>query len=61
MKRIYFEMIAALIIFAWTISNIIFNNILIGKEDNIFVLLPIISNFVIQFIGVLIMAASTGD
>lgn len=54
-------MIAALIIFAWTISNIVFNNILIGKEDNIFVLLPIIFSFVIQFIGVLIMAASTGD
>ena len=57
MKRIYFEMIAALIIFAWTISNIV----LIGKEDNIFVLLPIIFSFVIQFIGTLIMAASTGD
>lgn len=57
MKRIYFEMVVALIIFAWTISNIV----LMGKEDKIFVLLPIIFSFVIQFIGVLIMAASTGD
>ena len=57
MKRIYFEMVVALIILAWTISNIV----LMGKEYDILVLFPIIFSFVIQFIGTLIMAASTGD
>ncbi len=57
MKRIYFEMVVALVILTWTISNIL----LMGKEDKIFVLLPIIFSFIVQFIGVLIMAASTGD
>ena len=57
MKRIYFEMMVAFVILMWTVSNIL----LIGKEDNFFILLPIILSFCIQFIGILVVAATPED
>ena len=50
MKRIYIEMIIAILIFAWTVGNIIITG-------TIFVFcFPIIISFCIQFVGVLAMA-----
>lgn len=55
MKRIYIEMILALVIFAWTISNIILTG-------TIFVsCFPIIISFCIQFVGVLAIATAPED
>ena len=52
MKRIYIEMIAAILIFAWTVGNIILTG-------TIFVsCFPIIISFCIQFVGVLAIAAA---
>lgn len=52
MKRIYIEMIVAILIFAWTVGNIILTG-------TIFVsCFPIIIGFCIQFIGVLTMATA---
>lgn len=55
MKRIYIEMILALVIFAWTTSNIILTG-------SIFVsCFPIIISFCIQFVGVLAIAMAPED
>ena len=55
MKRIYIEMIAAILIFAWTIGNIILTG-------TIFVsCFPIIIGFCIQFVGVLAVATAQED
>lgn len=54
MKRIHFEMITALIVFAWTISNVMF----IRKEDAVYTFLPIMIGFIIQFLGTLLIAAA---
>ena len=52
MKRIYIEMIAAILIFAWTVGNIILTG-------TIFVsCFPIIISFCIQFVGVLAIATA---
>lgn len=55
MKRIYVEMILALVIFAWTTSNIILTG-------SIFVsCFPIIISFCIQLVGVLAIAMAQED
>lgn len=54
MKRIYFELILAIMVLGWTISNILF----ITKEDIVCILLPIIVSFAIQFLVTIIMAAA---
>ena len=52
MKRICIEMIVALLVFAWTVGNIILTG-------TIFVsCFPIIISFCIQFIGVLAVATT---
>lgn len=52
MKRIYIEMIIAILIFAWTVGNIILTG-------TIFVsCFPIIISFCIQFVGVLVIATA---
>lgn len=52
MKRIYIEMIIAILIFAWTTGNIILTG-------TIFVsCFPIIISFCIQFVGVLALATA---
>lgn len=52
MKRIYIEMIIAILIFAWTVGNIILTG-------TIFVsCFPIIISFCIQFVGVLAIATA---
>ena len=52
MKRIYIEMIVAILIFAWTVGNIILTG-------TIFVsCFPIIISFCIQFVGVLAIATA---
>ena len=52
MKRIYIEMIVAILIFAWTVGNIILTG-------TIFVsCFPIIISFCIQFAGVLAVATA---
>ena len=53
MKRIYIELILAIMVSGWTISNMLF----IMKEDIVCTFLPIIVSFVIQFLGTIIMAA----
>lgn len=55
MKRIYIEMIIAILIFAWTVGNIILTG-------TIFVsCFPIIISFCIQFVGVLVAATTPED
>jgi len=55
MKRIYIEMIIAILIFAWTVGNIILTG-------TIFVsCFPIIISFCIQFVGVLAIATAPED
>lgn len=55
MKRIYIEMIVAILIFAWTVGNIILTG-------TIFVsCFPIIIGFCIQFAGVLAIATAPED
>jgi len=55
MKRIYFEMIAAILILAWTVGNMILTG-------TIFVsCFPIIFSFCIQFVGVLAVATTPED
>lgn len=55
MKRIYIEMIIAILIFAWTVGNIILTG-------TIFVsCFPIIISFCIQFVGVLAIAMAPED
>lgn len=55
MKRIYIEMIIAILIFAWTVGNIILTG-------TIFVsCFPIIIGFCIQFVGVLAIATAPED
>lgn len=54
MKRIYFELILAIMVLGWTISNILF----ITKEDIVCIFLPIIVSFAIQFLVTIIMAAA---
>ena len=52
MKRICIEMIVALLVFAWTVGNIILTG-------TIFVsCFPIIISFCIQFVGVLAIATA---
>lgn len=52
MKRIYIEMIIAILILAWTVGNIILTG-------TIFVsCFPIIISFCIQFVGVLALATA---
>lgn len=52
MKRIYIEMIIAILIFAWTVGNMILTG-------TIFVsCFPIIISFCIQFVGVLVVATT---
>lgn len=53
MKRIYIELILAIMVFGWTISNMLF----IMKGDIVCTFLPIIVSFAIQFLGTIIMAA----
>ena len=55
MKRIYIEMIIAILIFAWTVGNMILTG-------TIFVsCFPIIISFCIQFIGTLAAATASED
>ena len=55
MKRIYIEMIIAILIFAWTVGNIILTG-------TIFVsCFPIIIGFCIQFVGVLVAVTTPED
>lgn len=52
MKRIYFEMVVAILILAWTVSNMILTG-------TIFVsCFPIIISFCIQFVGVLVVGTT---
>lgn len=52
MKRIYIEMIVAILILAWTVGNIILTG------DIFISCFPIIISFCIQFIGVLAVATT---
>ena len=55
MKRIYIEMIVALLILAWTVGNMLLT-------WTIFVsCFPIIIGFCIQFVGVLAVATASED
>ena len=55
MKRIYIEMILAILIFAWTVGNIILTG-------TIFVsCFPIIIGFCVQFIGTLVATTTPED
>lgn len=55
MKRKYFEMIAAILILAWTIGNMILTGTILTF------CFPIILSFCIQFIGILAVATAPGD
>ena len=55
MKRKYFEMIVAIVILAWTISNMILTGTMLTS------CFPIILSFCIQFIGILAVAATPED
>lgn len=52
MKRIYIEMILAILIFAWTVGNMILTWTLFVS------CFPIIISFCIQFVGVLALATA---
>lgn len=55
MKRKYFEMIAAILILAWTIGNMILTGTILTS------CFPIIFSFCIQFIGILAVATTPKD
>lgn len=55
MKRIYIEMILAILIFAWTVGNMILTWTLFVS------CFPIIIGFCIQFIGTLVVATASED
>lgn len=55
MKRIYIEMIMAILIFAWIVGNIILTWTLFVS------CFPIIIGFCIQFIGTLVVATASED
>ncbi len=55
MKRIYIEMILAILILAWTIGNMLLTGILFVS------CFPIIIGFCIQFVGTLAVATATED
>ena len=55
MKRIYIEMILAILIFAWTVGNMILTWTLFVS------CFPIIISFCIQFVGVLAIATAPED
>ena len=55
MKRIYIEMIIAILIFAWTVGNIILTGTILVS------CFPIIICFCIQFVGVLVMVTTPED
>ena len=55
MKRIHFEMIAAILIFAWTVGNMFLTG-------TIFVsCFPITIGFCIQFVGTLVATTTSED
>ena len=55
MKRIYIEMILAILILAWTVGNMLLT-------WTIFVsCFPIIISFCIQFVGTLVVTTASGD
>lgn len=55
MKREYFEMIAASLVLAWTIGNMILTGTILIS------CFPIIFSFCIQFVGILAVAATPED
>lgn len=55
MKRVYFEMIVASLVLAWTICNMALTGTILTS------CFPIILSFCIQFIGILAVAATPED
>ena len=55
MKRIYIEMILAILILAWTVGNMILTGTILVS------CFPIIIGFCIQFMGTLIAATTPED
>lgn len=55
MKRIYIEMIAAILILAWTVGNMILTWTLFVS------CFPIIIGFCIQFVGILVATTASED
>ena len=55
MKRIYIEMILAILIFAWTVGNMILTGTIL------FSCFPIIISFCIQFVGILVAITTPED
>lgn len=55
MKRVYFELIVAILILAWTIGNMLLTGTILTS------CFPIILSFCIQFIGILAVATASED
>ena len=55
MKRIYIEMIVAILILAWTVGNMILTGTILVS------CFPIIIGFCIQFIGILVVVTAPED